>query len=480
MHIDILEELLLSELMKDLVSRNKNSPLSPGLIIEAEVDSLNADGFGVSTLEGKPLYMQGTLPGEKIKARITFVGRHQIYASAVRVLRRSKDRLITVRCTKTPDCDSCPLIVMNYHAQLSWKCDHVKHEVSRYTSLKEAMVHDIIPSPQQLGCRYSAKLVIGGKFSKPLIGIYRRNSHDVIDINDCPLHHPLINRVINVVKEGIVKGKVTIYSLRSGRGLLRYLVVRVSAATNQVMVTFVTTERSYNEIHHLAKHLRSHVPEVDVIVQNVNSSSGNVVMGKSDYFLTKKNTIKEQMGEICFNISPRSFFQINTPAARLIYEKVREWGEFNGSETVLDLYCGVGGISLTIAPQVREVIGVEVVEGAVANAESNAVLNNISNCHFRFGSVTDLIKEYSQANTKINLVIINPPRKGCEEDVLRHAALIAPNKIIYVSCSPATMSRDLDILHALGYQTTQIQPVDLFPQTAHVENIAMLVRTNPD
>lgn len=450
--------------------------LVAGKIIDLTIADLNEEGLGQACHEGMPVLVNGVLPGETVRAKITYSGRREAFADAVKILRHSPDRLLESPCAKPLLCNGCPLISMNYRAQLAWKKRLVADEMARFSSLRDLELHDVIASQQPFGYRTSAKLVIGGNFADPRIGIYRRNSHTVVDIGDCPLHHPLINRVVHATKAGITKGKVPVYSPRSGTGLLRYLVVRVAAATNRVMVVFVTAWRSFNEIHHLAKFVRERVPEVEVVVQNVNSSSGNVIMGQKDFFATRRQTMTEQIGDHRFTISPRSFFQVNPGGARTLYETVREWGKLQGTESVIDLYCGVGGISLFLAPWVREVFGIEVVESAVMDAEANARLNGINNCEFAAGDATELFKELIDEGRKPDLVVLNPPRKGCDSEVLQQVAAIGPAKIIYVSCSPRTLARDLHLLSGSGYRTVAVQPVDMFPQTPHVENVALLQR----
>ena len=447
-----------------------------GEILEIAVTGMDAEGFGVGTLPEGPVLVNGALPGELVRAKVAFAGKRDVFADTVKILRRSPDRLTKPPCAKAAACDGCPLIAMKYSAQLAWKQSLVKGEVERYRALAATQVHEIIPSPKQLNYRNSAKLVVTGKFSAPIIGIYRRNSHDVTDIGDCSLHHPLINKVVQAAREGITRGKVPIYSPRSGTGFLRYLVVRVSEADNRVMVIFVTAQRSFNEIHHLAKHVRAAVPEVAVAVQNVNTSTGNAIFGEHEYFITPRKELSDSIGEIRFAISPRSFFQVNSGGARIIYEKVREWARLTGRETVIDLYSGVGGISLFLAKGAREVLGIESIEPAVADAGKNARLNGISNCAFSAGDAAELLEEIRTEEREVDVIVLNPPRKGCDEQVLKDAALLAPERIIYVSCSPRTLARDLDQLSRLGYQTTEVQPVDMFPQTPHVENVALLER----
>ncbi|MGA7828898.1 MAG: 23S rRNA (uracil(1939)-C(5))-methyltransferase RlmD, partial [Geobacteraceae bacterium] len=221
-------------------------------------------------------------------------------------------------------------------------------------------------------------------------------------------------------------------------------------------------------------HLQKTVPEVTVVAQNVNSSTGNVIMGDREYFVTKQQTLIEKLGEIRFSISPRSFFQVNNDGARTIYTKVSEWAALSGKETVVDVYCGVGGISLFLAGSAREVLGIESVGAAVADAEKNARLNGIRNCQFEAGDAAELLSGISEEGFAADTVVLNPPRKGCDEEVLRSCSKLKPQRILYVSCSPVTLARDLNILTGLGYRTLEIQPVDMFPQTPHVEDVALL------
>jgi 23S rRNA (uracil1939-C5)-methyltransferase len=448
-----------------------------GDLFEVDVITVDADGHGLAVFQEMPVLVSGILPGEQARVQVTHAGHRELFARVVKILRPAPFRLKSPPCPNAAACDCCPLIAMSYPAQLAWKQSLVKNELGRYRSLADVALHGIISSPRRLHYRNSAKLVVSGKFSAPVIGIYRRNSHDVVDIGDCPLHHSLINRVVAAVREGIRKGKVQIYSPRSGSGFLRYLAVRVSEAENRAMVTFVTAQRSFNEIHHLAKHLRTAVPEVEVVTQNVNSSTGNVIFGEHDHFITPRKELREKIGPTAFAISPRSFFQVNGGGAQLIYEKVRELAALSSRESVIDLYCGIGGISLLLAREAEKVLGIESVEAAVADAGENARLNGIRNCSFEAGDAAVILEALQHEARGADLIVLNPPRKGCDERVLRDAALLATAKIIYVSCSPLTLARDLDILSRLGWRTREIQPVDMFPQTPHVENVALLEKS---
>jgi 23S rRNA (uracil1939-C5)-methyltransferase len=417
----------------------------------------------------------GALPGEVLVARVTYVGRREAFANIIKCLKTSSDRETAPACGLGRACDGCSLMQMRYPAQLAWKKNLVTKELRNYPSLGEVQIFDTIASPKQLNYRNTAKLVIAGKFSDPVIGIYRRNTHDVLEIEDCQLHHPLINKVVKAAKAGIKKGKVPVYNPKSEMGLLRYLVVRVAEPSDQVMVVLVTSEQGYNEMHHLAKFIQQAVPEVAVVAQNINNSTGNVIFGHKDRFLTKAQTLRAYVGDKTFNLSPNSFFQVNSGAAQIIYEKVRELARLSGAERVIDVYCGIGGISLYLADQAKEVVGIEFVEAAVADATHNATLNHAENCSFEAGDAVHLIDEIGEEGGA-DLIVLNPPRKGCDPKVLKSVAALNPERIIYVSCSPETLARDLDILSRLGYRTVEVHPVDMFPQTVHVEDVALLVR----
>lgn len=461
--------------MRNPVKKQMKQTLPKGSTIELTVSALDEDGYGIGIADRCQIRVRGALPGEKIVARIEHAGQHRIVADRVKIIEPSRLRRKSP-CNHIPECDGCPLIEMDYGAQLEWKKGLVENHIRRYAPLASVEILPVIPSPRQVHYRNSAKLVIAGRFTNPIIGIYRRESHDILDISDCSLHHPLINRIATVVKRGIIKGKVPIYHPRSEQGLLRYLVIRVAESENRAMVVLVTAKRSYNELHHLAEFIRKEVPEVMVVVQNVNASSGNVILGNRDFYHTKQTTLEASVDGIRFLISPRSFFQVNSGSAGIIYELVRKYAGLTGRESVLDLYCGIGAISLFLASGAKELLGIEVVDAAVEDATLNAKINRAHNCEFEAGDVVEQLKWVVESGRHTDLVVLNPPRKGCEEKVLKQVVTLGAETIIYVSCSPPSLARDLVILHDAGYQTELIQPVDMFPQTTHVESVAVLKR----
>jgi 23S rRNA (uracil1939-C5)-methyltransferase len=450
-------------------------PITRKNVLQLRIVSLDENGYGIARNEdGMTFKVTGAVPGDDVFAGVDHVAGGTAFCHLKKLQLPSKLRSANPPCRESADCFGCPMIAMKYSEQKNWKRGMILAEMAKYQDLSGLVVHPLLSPDNLIHYRTTAKLSVAGKFSEPFIGIYRRASHDVYDLEQCPIHHPLIDKVVDAARKGIKKGKVQIYNPQSKMGLLRYLVVRVSTFEKKAMVIFVTSKRSYNEIHHLGRFVQELVPEVEIVVQNVNATEGNVILGQKDYFLTKKMYLTERIGDISFRISPRSFFQVNNSGANLIYSKVREWSGLSGSETVLDLYCGIGGISLFLAGSAKNIVGIEVVEDAVNDATMNARINGIKNCQFEAGDVAELLEEMTADKRSIDVTVLNPPRKGCDQKVLERVASLGPKLILYVSCSPQSLARDLDILNKLGYRCSEIQPVDMFPQTIHVENVARL------
>lgn len=441
--------------------------------VEIDIARLDDDGIAIGRHEGKDVLIAGALPGEKVVAAIEHTGQRRIVARLRKVLSRHPDR-ITPTCGHTGACQGCSLIAMRYDAQLRFKEVKVRSALAGYPSLKGTTVYPLWAAAQPLGYRSNAKLVLGKERGQVKIGLFRRGTHEVVDIGDCPLHHPLINRIVAVVREEIARQEIFIYNPDKKRGLLRYLVVKVSPALGKAMVTFVTAEKNFREVTHLAKWLQKKVPEVVSVQQNVNPTEGNAIFGRDTLRILGAPDLLDQVGDIRLRIAPTSFFQVNNEQAARIYALVRQWANLSRQEAAIDLYCGIGGIALHLAADAGRVIGIESVEEAVRNAKENARMNGLANCSFLAGDAAELIEDLVSQVPPGSVVVLNPPRGGCDRKVLEALAELQPRAVIYVSCAPETLARDLDILAGLGYRTTEVQPVDMFPQTPHVESVARL------
>ncbi|WP_305042693.1 23S rRNA (uracil(1939)-C(5))-methyltransferase RlmD [Geoalkalibacter sp.] len=445
--------------------------------LELTIEKLDEEGIGLAAWEGKRVLVPGALPGERIQAVVEHEGQRQMAARLLKRLTSAPERSRRWNCPHAEDCLGCALISMDYPAQVRFKQDKVANALAAYPRLAQTQILPLWGAEQPLGYRCTAKLVIGKERGRVSIGLYRRNTHQVVDIGQCPLHHPLINQITAVVREEIERQGVWVYNAERNSGLLRYLAVRVSPARNEAMVTFVTSERNYREVTHLAKWLVKKVPQVVSVQQNVNASTGNVILGAQTLKMLGHPALLDQVGDLRLRISPASFFQVNHPQAARIYDLVRRWAACRREDLALDLYCGIGGIAMHLARDAGQVLGIEVVEEAVRNAADNARLNQLDNCRFRAGDAAELLEDLELELPPGAVAVVNPPRKGCEPEVLKRLAALKPRMLLYVSCNPLTLARDLDLLAALGYVSEDIQPVDMFPQTPHVECVARLVPT---
>jgi 23S rRNA (uracil1939-C5)-methyltransferase len=433
------------------------------------------DGLGIARHGFKEALVAGAFPGEQVTATVEHEGQRRIICKLRGILKASPDR-ITSPCRKAAQCQGCLLISMSYRAQLRSKEEKVRAALAAQPSLGKIAVQPIRRAAQPLGYRTNVKLAMAKVRGKVMIGLYRRGSHEVVDIGDCPLHHPLINKIVAAVREEVEKQGVFVYDPRKQRGLLRYLAVRVSPGSGRAMVTFVTSERNFREVTHLGKGLMQKVPEIISVQQNINSSEGNVVFGRETLKMLGTPDLLDQVGEVRLRIAPTSFFQVNHQQAAAIYALVRQWAALRKDETAVDLYCGIGGIALHLAPDAGRVIGIELAEEAVQNAKQNSKLNGWSNCDFFAGDAAELLEDLAPRIPAGGVAVINPPRSGCEEGVLKTLAALQPRTIIYVSCNPLTLARDLRLLTTLGFRAEEVQPVDMFPQTPHVETVVKLTK----
>lgn len=440
--------------------------------LELTIDHLNDDGLGVCRSMGKEVLIWGAFPGEKLEATILHKGQRRIIAHRQRVIQPSPLRRPSP-CRQAQTCQGCPLIELQPRAQLDFKRQQVTRAMQN-AGLKRVTVPEVIAAPQELGYRTSAKLAIGRRHRHLRIGLYRRGSHEIVDLKNCPLHHPLINRIIDVVREEILHQKLSVWDPRQGDGLLRYLLIRVSPANNRALVTLVTGRRDYRSLTHLAKWLQKKVPEVVAIHQNVNPGSGNAILGRETLKMLGAPDLRDQLGDFTVHLGPTSFLQVNHDQAARIYRQVTDWLQPQKDEPTLDLYCGIGGIALHLAAKGAEVTGVEMVEEAVHYAGQNAKRNGLDNCRFIAGDTARVVAELVARLPSGTRVVVNPPRTGCTPEVLEQVASLQPKKMVYVSCNPQTLARDLAILESHGMGVDKLQPYDMFPQTPHVETIALL------
>jgi len=380
-------------------------------------------------------------------------------------------------CPHYPHCVGCPLIDVPYPRQLERKHDVVTQAFARYPSLVDLSVPPVLPSSHRLGYRARVKLVVRRNRDQVAIGLYVPQSHRVIDISSCPVHPRSVNQVVHYLKTKLLELDILPYDERDDSGDLRYLDFRFSAARHELSVTLVTRHSSFPNGALLARSLLQRFPFVTGVIQNVNEERANVIWGTDFRTLCGRDTIMERIGDLKLVFPPGVFSQANPFTARKLYEEVCELAALNGGETVLDLYCGVGPISLYLATAARQVWGVDESELAINTAKQNARRNGRGNCRFIAGDVAATTVQLRQTLSRADLIIVNPPRKGVQAAAMAAILEIAAAKIIYVSCEPSSLARDLDqLITAGGYRITCVRLFDMFPQTEQVESVVLLTK----
>lgn len=454
-----------------------------GQEIELAIESLAFGGKGIGRVDGMAVFVNQTVPGDLVAAKI--IRRKKSYAEAV-VLRHiffSKDR-VEPRCQYSGFCGGCKLQFLEYNKQLQYKEQHVAETLAHIAMQKDVVVHPILPSDPIFGYRNKMEFTCserrwllpqemdGGTNDIDLaVGLHVPGTfYKVLNIETCFLQQELGNQILADIREYIRNSPMPVYGLRSHVGFWRFVMLRHSKTKNQWMVNLVTSEENHRELQPLADKLSRAYPAISSVVNNITTRKAGVALGERELLLKGEKSIVDCIGEYEFEISANSFFQTNTYGASLLYDQVKSYADLNGTETVLDLYCGTGTIAIYLARSARSVIGIEIVSAAVADAQRNCYRNGITNCRF----ICDDVKSgLAQLRVAPDVMIIDPPRVGMHKDVVKQVLEMAPPKIIYVSCNPATLARDIALLEN-DYAVVEIQPVDMFPHTFHIEAVAKL------
>jgi len=439
-------------------------------IIELNIDDLTAEGSGVGRFEGMAVFVPDVLPGEKVQVRVEKVASSYAAGKKVALLEASPERA-EAACPHFARCGGCTLMHMNYEAQLKAK-ENIVRETLRRIGGVEPEVLPIFGAEHPLRYRNKAQFPVGAGG----IGLFAARSHTIVPVDDCLLQHESCAGVIAAVRRYMQEANVPAYDEKTHKGVLRHLMVRQNRK-GEMMVVPVTCGKKLPASERLIALLRD-IPGVVSIIQNINSERTNVILGKTCVHLWGQPQLEETLCGLSFRISPHSFFQVNPEQTEKLYAAAREFAQLSGTEHVYDLYCGTGTIGLSMAHMARKVTGVEIVPSAVRDAEENARRNGITNAAFHLGAAEELLPGLLKNGEKPDVVLLDPPRKGCAPELLEAVAGVEPVRIVYVSCSPATLARDVKLLSALGYTAEAARPVDMFPQTGHVETVCLLSKLN--
>ena len=437
------------------------------------------EGEGIAKIDNTfPVFIEGALVGEKVKVKIVKSKKSFAYGKLVEVMEQSKERC-TSECGIYKKCGGCKLQHSTYKEQLKFKHERVKDCISKIGKLDESLVKFPLGMEEPWRYRNKVQLPIGLVNGELKIGFFAPRSHEIIDMETCLIQDEVADKVVQLTREWIKKNNIKPYNV-DGKydesGILRHVMIRRGFKTDEVMVVLVTNGAKLPNKDEFIKLMVDNIPGIKSIVQNINSKPTNVILGQECITLWGEPTISDYIGDFKFNISPLSFFQVNPIQTEVLYGKALEYAELSGDETVFDAYCGTGTITLFLSQKAKKVYGVEIIPQAIENANINAKENNVDNVEFFVGESEIVIPDLINKGIKADVVVVDPPRKGCDVKLLNAITNINAERIVYVSCDPSTLARDLAILEENGYKTTTVQPVDMFPHTAHIENVALLIK----
>lgn len=454
-------------------------PVEKGKTYTIDILRLGSNGEGVGRVENFTVFIDGALPGETVTARITFVKKQYATGRLEKVQKPSEHR-VKPTCSVYADCGGCQLQHLSYEGQLAEKRQQVQDAVERIGKLKDVPVLPTLGADDPWAYRNKMQLPAGGDKKSLHIGCFAEKSHRIIDIDACPIQKGGNNEIIPVVRQWMKEYKIPAYDEDKGTGIVRHIMGRTGVHSGEIMVCIVTAVPMVPHMKELVQMLRKDVPGLTSVIQNINSRHTNVILGNKTKVIYGSPTISDSIGDLSFRISAQSFFQVNSEQAQKLYDTALSYADLKGNETVVDVYCGTGTITLFLAKRAKFAYGIEIVEPAICDAVKNAKDNGVKNAHFMCGDAAYKLPELLRSGVKPDVIVIDPPRAGCEEKVLNAIASVKPKRVVYVSCNPATLARDLAYMNTRGYETKKVQPVDMFPQTHHTEAVVLLVKERSD
>lgn len=441
--------------------------------INLNIENMTSEGSAVGHYGGVAVFVRGAVPGDEIIAHIIKAKKTYCIAVIKELLKPSPSR-IESDCPVSSKCGGCSFRNMTYAEELRYKKSRVEDAVKRIAHL-DIPVNDIIGAEKAEHYRNKAQYPVSIESGKLTAGFYAYKSHRIILCENCSLQPEEFKDILKAFSKWAESSSVTSYDENTGKGLLRHIYLRKAVGTGEIMACAVINGDSLPDSETLINELNI-FPAVKSICVNINKENSNVILGEKTVTLWGADTIKDTLLGKTFEISPNSFYQVNHDQCERLYSKAGEYAALTGSETVVDLYCGAGTIGLTLSDKAKKIFGIEIVPQAVENANKNAALNGVTNAEYFLGDAFDGAKELEKREITPDVVILDPPRKGCQREVLQTVANMNPKRIVYVSCDSATLARDLEILNTLNYTAKEITPVDMFPRTPHVEVVAKIIK----
>ncbi|MBO3649433.1 MULTISPECIES: 23S rRNA (uracil(1939)-C(5))-methyltransferase RlmD [Bacillus amyloliquefaciens group] len=450
-------------------------PIEKNEYYDVTFEDLTHEGAGVAKVQGFPIFVPNALPEEKAQIKVTRVKKGFAFGRLIELKEESPHRT-DAQCPIYKQCGGCQLQHMTYEGQLLFKQKQVKDVLERIgkLDLSKVTVHPTLGMEDPWNYRNKAQVPVGEREGGLVAGFYQQRSHDIIDMSACLIQQSKNDEAVQAVKDICTSYGVKAYNEERHKGWLRHIMVRYGVVTGEMMIVFITRTSDFPHKAKIIEDITTQFPHVKSIVQNINPNKTNVIFGNETNVIWGEEYIYDLIGDVKFAISARSFYQVNPEQTKVLYDKALEYAELQGEENVIDAYCGIGTISLFLAKQAKKVYGVEIVPEAIEDAKRNAELNGITNAEFAVGEAETVIPKWYKEGITADTLVVDPPRKGCDEALLRTIIDMKPKRVVYVSCNPGTLARDLRVLEDGGYQTLEVQPVDMFPHTNHVECVAVL------
>ncbi len=440
--------------------------------IELQIESFSSEGSGVGHYDKMAVFVNGAAAGDRALVHIIKVKKTYAVGKAVKILKPSKDRIAT-DCEAFASCGGCAFRHIKYEAELEMKRQKVENAFLRLGGIEKS-VDEIIGADELVGYRNKAEYPVGfdGRLK---IGFYAARTHRIVDCPQCVLQPEVFSDIVRAVRKWIVEYGISVYDPETGKGIIRHIYIRQGAVTKEIMVCLVINADSLPKKEKLLERLLA-IGDIKSVVININKEKTNVILGRECKTLWGDDYICDVLCGVKIRLSPLSFYQVNHAQAQRLYGRAKEYADLTGSETLLDMYCGAGTIGLSMADSCKRVIGVEIIEQAVGDARMNAERNGIENAEFYCSDAAEAAQMLEEKNIKPEVIVLDPPRKGCEASLVETVCKLSPDRVVYVSCDPATLARDCKLFNELGYRVEKLTAVDLFPRTVHVESVAKLVR----
>lgn len=444
-------------------------------IIELEIIDINHEGQGVAKKDNFVYFVEGSVTGDKVLAKIVKVKKNFAICSVSKYIVKTKNR-VEPKCSYFDKCGGCQLLNYKYEKQLEYKTNRVINDFKKgHVNIDDVEINDTLGMDNPYRYRNKTAFSVGKYKGHIQIGTYELSSHNLVGIDSCLLHDEICDKLVQIIKEIFDKYKVEPYNKTTKKGNIRHIVIRQNK-NKEIMLIVVTNKEELENYHIIVEEITSKLDNVKTIVQNINNKRGSMILGYKNNVLYGNGTLIDYIGDLRFIISPHTFFQVNPTQTEKLYSTAIEFADISNNDVCFDIYCGIGTISLMAAKKAKEVVGVEIVEQSIKDAKINAKENNIYNTDFFTGKAEIVLPKLYNKGYRADVVIVDPPRKGCDKEVLNTIYNIFPKKIVYVSCNPATLVRDVKILEDKGYKLKKIQPVDMFCHSAHVESVVLMSR----